>query len=94
MQHARSSLSRNFQVGYKLGQGKKLDNILSELGSVAEGVKTTKAVCELAKKLNIDAPVANIIYEAVYTDISPEEVVSKLINRQLKGEDSYKFQLK
>ena len=89
-----SPLSRNYQVGYRLGQGKKLDDILTELGAVAEGVKTTKAVCELSKKLNIEAPVSTIIYDAVYTDISPEEVVNKLMNRQLKGEDSYKFQLK
>jgi glycerol-3-phosphate dehydrogenase len=46
---------------------------------------------ELAKKLNIEAPVSNIIYEAVYTDISPDEVINKLMNRQLKGEDSYQF---
>lgn len=89
-----SPLSRNFQVGYRLGQGKKLDDILSELGSVAEGVKTTKAVCELSKKLDIEVPVSEIIYEAVYTDISPKEVVNKLMNRQLKGEDSYQFLLK
>jgi glycerol-3-phosphate dehydrogenase (NAD(P)+) len=86
-----SPLSRNYQVGYRLGQGKKLNDILNELGSVAEGVKTTKAVCELAKKLDIETPVANIIYEAVYTDISPEEVVMKLMTRQLKGEDAYQF---
>jgi glycerol-3-phosphate dehydrogenase (NAD(P)+) len=86
-----SPLSRNYQVGYKLGQGKKLDDILKELGSVAEGVKTTKAVCELAKKLNIETPVADIIYEAVYTDIAPEEVVKKLMTRQLKKEDTYNF---
>lgn len=86
-----SPLSRNYQVGYRLGQGKKLDDILKELGSVAEGVKTTKAVCELSKKLDIETPVADIIYEAVYTDISPKEVVTKLMTRQLKGEDSYRF---
>lgn len=88
-----SPLSRNYQVGFRLGQGKKLDDILNELGSVAEGVKTTKAVCELARKLDIEAPVANIIYEAVYTSISPEEVINKLMNRQLKGEDTYQFTL-
>lgn len=48
-----SPYSRNYTVGSLLGQGKKIDDILSELGSVAEGVKTTKALCELAKKLNI-----------------------------------------
>lgn len=86
-----SPLSRNYQVGYSLGQGKKLDKILSELGAVAEGVKTTKAICDLAKKLNIEAPVSNVIYEAIYTEISPLEVIDKLMNRQLKSEDSYQF---
>ncbi|MEI7474040.1 MAG: NAD(P)H-dependent glycerol-3-phosphate dehydrogenase [bacterium] len=86
-----SPLSRNYQVGYKLGQGKKLDDILKELGSVAEGVKTTKAVCELSKKLNIETPVSDVIYEAVYTDISPEDVIKKLMTRQLKKEDTYNF---
>ncbi len=84
-----SPMSRNFTVGSMLGKGKKIDDILAELGSVAEGVKTSKAVCDLAKKLNIEAPMANAIYEAVYTDITPEQVVEKLMNRRLKGEDSY-----
>ncbi len=86
-----SPLSRNYQVGYKLGQGKKLDDILKELGSVAEGVKTSKAVCELANKLNIQAPLASVIYEAVYTDISAKEVINKLMNRNLKEEEFYQF---
>ena len=84
-----SPLSRNYTVGAMLGQGKKINDILSELGSVAEGVKTSKAVCDLAKKLNIDVPVSNAIYEAVYTDITPQEVLSKLMNRKLKKEECY-----
>ena len=69
-----------------LGHGKKINDILSELGSVAEGVKTSKAVCELAKKLNIEVPISSAIYEAVYTDITPQELLDKLMNRKLKGE--------
>ena len=84
-----SPMSRNYTVGSMLGQGKKIDDILKELGSVAEGVKTSKAVCDLAKKLNVDVPVSSAIYEAVYTDITPEEVLSKLMNRKLKKEESY-----
>lgn len=84
-----SPLSRNYTVGSMLGQGKKIDDILTELGSVAEGVKTSKAVCELAKKLGIEVPVSNAIYEAVYTDITPQEVLDKLMNRKLKEEESY-----
>ena len=84
-----SPMSRNYTVGAMLGRGKKIDDILKELGSVAEGVKTSKAVCDLAKKLEVDVPVSSAIYEAVYTDITPEEVLSKLMNRKLKKEESY-----
>ncbi|MBQ7450704.1 NAD(P)-dependent glycerol-3-phosphate dehydrogenase [bacterium] len=85
-----SPLSRNFTVGSMLGKGKKIDDILKELGSVAEGVKTSKAICELAKKLNIEVPVSNAIYQAVYTDISPNEILESLMNRDLKTEDDYR----
>ena len=84
-----SPMSRNYTVGSMLGKGKKIDDILSELGSVAEGVKTSKAVCDLAKKLGEEVPVSSAIYEAVYTDITPQEVLSKLMNRKLKGEEVY-----
>lgn len=84
---ATSPYSRNFTVGSMIAKGKKINDILAELGSVAEGVKTSKALCELAKKLNIDVPVSNAIYEAVYTDITPKEILDKLMNRKLKEED-------
>jgi len=84
-----SPMSRNYTVGSMLGKGKKINDILSELGSVAEGVKTSKAVCDLAKKLGEEVPVSSAIYEAVYTDITPQEVLSKLMNRKLKKEESY-----
>ena len=84
-----SPMSRNYTVGSMLAKGKKINDILSELGSVAEGVKTSKAVCELAKKLGIEVPVSSAIYEAVYTDITPEELLSKLMNRKLKEEERY-----
>ncbi|MBQ8847574.1 MAG: NAD(P)-dependent glycerol-3-phosphate dehydrogenase [Candidatus Gastranaerophilales bacterium] len=84
---ASSPHSRNYTVGSLIAQGKKIDDILEHLGSVAEGVKTSKALCELAKKLNIEVPVSNAIYEAVYTDITPKEILDKLMNRKLKVED-------
>ena len=84
-----SPMSRNFTVGSLLGQGKKIDDILSELGSVAEGVKTSKAVCDLGKKLGVETPVSSAIYDALYTDITPKEVLDKLMNRKLKEEERY-----
>ena len=84
-----SPMSRNYTVGSMLGKGKKIDDILAELGSVAEGVKTSKAVCYLAKKLELEVPISSAIYEAVYTDITPQEILSKLMNRKLKKEENY-----
>ena len=84
-----SPMSRNYTVGSMLAKGKKINDILAELGSVAEGVKTSKAICELAKKFDIEVPVSNAIYEAVYTDITPEQLLSKLMNRKLKEEERY-----
>ena len=84
-----SPMSRNFTVGSLLGQGKKIDDILKELGSVAEGVKTSKAVCDLGKKFGVETPVSSAIYDALYTDITPKEVLDKLMNRKLKEEEKY-----
>lgn len=84
-----SPMSRNYTVGAMLAKGKKIDDILSELGSVAEGVQTSKAICELAKKLELETPVSNAIYEAVYTDITPVELLAKLMNRKLREEEHY-----
>src|SRR5574344_823444 len=84
-----SPMSRNYTVGSMLAKGKKINDILAELGSVAEGVKILKAICELAEKLGIEVPVSNAIYEAVYTDITPEQLLSKLMNRKLKEEERY-----
>ena len=50
------------------------DDILKELGAIAEGVKTSQAVCELSDKLGIETPLNHAVYEAVYTD-TPHEIL-------------------
>ena len=60
---ASSALSRNYRVGLGLARGKKLDEILSELGEVAEGVYTASAVVALAAKNRIYVPIATEVYE-------------------------------
>ena len=72
-----------------LAQGKKIDDILASLGSVAEGVKTSKAVCELSEKLGIETPISNAIYKAVYSKENSKEIFLNLMNRQLKGEEEF-----
>lgn len=53
-----SPASRNYTVGYRLGQGESLDTIIGTLGSVAEGVTTAKGVKKLIDELGVDAPIA------------------------------------
>jgi len=60
---ASSQLSRNYRVGLGLAQGKTLDDILEELGEVAEGIPTTKALHNIAQKEGIYLPIADEVYK-------------------------------
>ena len=60
---ASSQLSRNYRVGLGFSQGKKLDDILEELGEVAEGIPTTKALYNIAKREDIYLPIADEVYK-------------------------------
>ena len=82
-------LSRNRTVGLKLGQRKKLSDILEEMNEVAEGVKTSKSAYQLSKKLNIDMPITEEVYKMLYEDKGPKEVVRDLMGRDLKKEGLY-----
>ena len=79
-------LSRNYTVGRQIGEGKQLDEIISEMRMVAEGVKTTKSVYNLSKKLGVDLPICNEVYGVLFQGIPVKESVSRLMNRSLKHE--------
>ncbi|UCE83696.1 MAG: NAD(P)H-dependent glycerol-3-phosphate dehydrogenase [Deltaproteobacteria bacterium] len=79
-------LSRNRTVGYQLGQGKKLAEILAEMKMVAEGVKTTRSVYNLAQQRGIEMPICDQIYRILYEDQPPEKAVAELMQRELKHE--------
>lgn len=79
-------LSRNRTVGIQLGQGKNLEEILTSLHQVAEGVTTTKSAYELSKKLNIEMPITEAVYKILYNNTKPQEVVKELMQRKLKKE--------
>lgn len=79
-------LSRNRTVGYQLGQGKKLSDILAEMKMVAEGVKTTRSVYHLAQEQRIDMPICQQMYRILYEDQPPEKAVDELMQRELKHE--------
>jgi len=78
--------SRNFQVGYRIGQGESLSSIQKNMRMVAEGVKTTLSVIELAKKHNVEMPIAQQVYETLYNRKSPRQAVMDLMTRTLKSE--------
>jgi glycerol-3-phosphate dehydrogenase (NAD(P)+) len=80
------TLSRNHTVGVQIGQGKKLDDIISEMRMVAEGVKTTRSVYNLSRKLGLDLPICNEVYHVLFEDLPVAETVQRLMNRSLKHE--------
>ena len=61
-------LSRNRTVGYEMGKGRKLDDVLAGLGHVAEGVKTARSAYDLARKLGVDMPITAEVYAVLYED--------------------------
>lgn len=80
------ALSRNYSVGKQIGEGKKLDKIISEMRMVAEGVKTTRSIYNLSKKLGVDLPICNEVYSVLFEDFAVEETIERLMNRSLKHE--------
>jgi glycerol-3-phosphate dehydrogenase (NAD(P)+) len=80
------ALSRNYTVGKKIGEGKKVKEILSEMRMVAEGVKTAKSVYNLSRKLNVEMPICQEMYRILYEDDSPLAAVRRLMTRDLKHE--------
>ena len=81
-----SRLSRNFRVGAGLGAGKKLEQVLAEIGQVAEGVPTTRAICLLARKTGVDMPVADALSAVIFDGVPVREIITQLMLRPPKDE--------
>jgi glycerol-3-phosphate dehydrogenase (NAD(P)+) len=79
-------LSRNRTVGFEMGKGRKLGEVLATLGHVAEGVKTTKSAYDLSVKLGVDMPITAEVYRVLYEDKSPRQAVVDLMTRALSKE--------
>jgi glycerol-3-phosphate dehydrogenase (NAD(P)+) len=90
---ATSTLSRNWKVGKYIGEGKSLQEALSELhGMVAEGVYTVKSVYNLSKKHHIYMPITEEVYEVLYNGKSPKSALISLLSKELKNEIDENFQ--
>ncbi len=79
-------LSRNRTVGLSLGHGKTLEEVLTGMTSVAEGVKTSKAAYELGSRQGVAMPITEQVYLLLYRNKPAREAVVELMSRELKTE--------
>jgi len=79
-------LSRNRRVGLDLGKGEKLENILSSMNTVAEGVKTTLSAYQLARRIKVETPIIDQVYKVLYEGKEPGSALTDLMERSLKSE--------
>ena len=81
-----SPYGRNRTCGERLGQGESLDQIESNMGSVVEGVATTKAVRTLATTHAIDMPISEMMYQVLYKGLPLSDAIQGLMSRDQKEE--------
>lgn len=74
-------LSRNRHVGYELGKGRSLDEILGEMRQVAEGVRTAKSAHMLARREGVYMPITDMVHAVLYEGLPLRRAVSELMNR-------------
>jgi len=78
--------SRNFRLGFALGEGISLEAAQERLGQVAEGATTVKAVVALARDMNVELPLAEAVYRVLYESVPPARVLEALFLRDPKPE--------
>lgn len=79
-------LSRNRQVGLRIGRGESIEDILGGMRMVAEGVRNTKAVRALAHRQEVEMPIVETTYKVLYEGLPPEQALVELFSRSLKPE--------
>lgn len=78
--------SRNRHVGYHLGKGQKLDQILANTNMVAEGINTTRSVQDWSRQLGVEMPITNAVYQVLFESEDPGDMIHKLMTRDPKEE--------
>jgi glycerol-3-phosphate dehydrogenase (NAD(P)+) len=81
-----SPLSRNYQVGYRLAQGQSLEQILDNLEGTAEGINTTEVLLKIAQDNQLYVPISSQVYRLLQGEITPQEAVKALMERELRAE--------
>jgi len=80
------ALSRNRHVGFELGRGRSLQEILDEMKMVAEGVGTTEAMLGLARERSIDLPITEQVHSILHLGNPPREAIRAIMERPLRRE--------
>ncbi len=80
------ALSRNRTVGVELGKGRRLDEVIGSMRMVAEGVGTTAATVELARRAHVEMPITEQMYAVLHQGRAPREAIRELMERRLKQE--------
>lgn len=81
-----SEHSRNRFVGYNIGKGKKLDEVVSKMNMVAEGIRTTKSVHAWSKELNVEMPITEAVHQILFEGEDPKDMLYGLMTRNPKEE--------
>lgn len=81
-----SAKSRNTSLGIALGQGKTLDEVLSERKGVTEGVASAESIQQLAQMHAVDMPICRAVYEVLYEDVDIDAVITQLLDRPFTRE--------
>ena len=79
-------LSRNRRVGLGLARGRRLEDIVSEIGEVAEGIQTTRAAVQLASRMGVEAPIATQVRMVIDGAKTQLAAGHSLMTRQLRSE--------
>src|SRR5262249_27664375 len=79
-------LSRDRTGRVQLAHGRKLDEIVGSMKMVAEGIKTTNAAVDLARRYSVEMPIASQMFQMMHSGLPPREAIRQLMERSLKGE--------
>ena len=81
-----SPLSRNRTVGFELGKGRKIDDIIAEMSMVAEGVKTVKVVAQMSEERNLPMPIMREVYKILYEGATAQDAYRGLLKQESGAE--------
>ncbi len=81
-----STQSRNHTVGRRLGAGERLDDIIADMNMVAEGVKSSRAIVDLARDAGVEMPISEGVVDVLHHGVGLDAMIEALLSRSAKPE--------